>query len=85
MPWPISTCGIISMVRPVSSMRMKALGANLPSVASFCTGSLAAARSGRWKASRKPVARPPVRSARRETLFCAFMADLTTDGRRRRA
>jgi hypothetical protein len=28
-------------------MRIKALGANLPSVVSFCTGSLAAARSGR--------------------------------------
>src|SRR6478735_11015765 len=49
-------------------MRMKALGANLPLVTSSgCTGSLTAARSGRWKTSTKPAARPPVRSERRES------------------
>src|SRR6516165_1114287 len=48
-------------------MRIKALGANLPSVESGgCTGSFIA-RTGRWNASRKPPAMPPVRRLRRET------------------
>ena len=34
MPWPISTCGMTSVVAPSASMRMKAFGANLPSVVS---------------------------------------------------
>ena len=67
MPCPISTCGMTSVVLPALSMRMKAFGANLPSVTSGgCTGSFAA-RTGRWNASRNPPARPPVSTPRRET------------------
>src|ERR1700739_4772766 len=48
-------------------MRMKALGANLPSVESGgSTGSLTA-RTGRWKANRKPPVSAPVKRLRRET------------------
>src|SRR5215475_8089141 len=55
-------------------MRMNAFGANLPSVTSGgCTGSFAA-RTGRWKASRNPLARPPFRRLRRETLSELFSA-----------
>src|SRR5689334_17743597 len=64
-----------SVVRPISSMRIKAFGANLPSVTSGgCTGSLTAARSGTWKATRKPPARPPVSNARRESFSEVFLA-----------
>src|ERR1700738_3906400 len=56
-----------SVVLPALSMRMKALGANLPSVMSGgCTGSFTA-RTGRGNASRNPPARPPGSNARRET------------------
>src|SRR5271163_1868525 len=67
MPWPISTCGITSVVWLDASMRMKALGANLPSVESGgCSGSLTA-RTGRSKANRKPPASAPLSRLRRET------------------
>src|SRR5271166_4641833 len=47
-------------------MRMKALGANLPTVLSGgCSGSLTA-RAGRWKPSTKAPASPPRRTARRD-------------------
>src|SRR5271168_3130420 len=56
-----------SVICPASSMRIKALGANLPSVESGgCIGSLTA-RTGRWKANRKPPASVPVKRLRRET------------------
>src|ERR1700733_9768262 len=78
MPCPISTWGITRVVRPASSMRMKAFGANLPAVSSAgCTGSLTA-RTGRWNASRNPPAKPPVNRPRREirsgTLCPTLMA-----------
>src|SRR3984957_12172358 len=76
MPCPISTWGIPRVVRPASSMRMKAFGANLPAVSSAgCTGSLTA-RTGRWNASKNPPAKPPVNRPRREIrsgILCATL------------
>src|SRR5262249_16818077 len=55
-----------SVVCPERSMRMKALGANLPCVLSgSCSGSFTA-RAGRWKPSTNTPASPLCRSARRE-------------------
>src|SRR6516165_12666574 len=66
VPCPISTCGITSVICPDRSIRMNALGANLPSVLSGgCSGSLTA-RAGRWKPSTKAPANPLRRTARRE-------------------
>src|SRR6516165_9444400 len=66
VPCPISTCGIISVVCPDRSMRINALGANLPSVLSGgCSGSFTAL-AGRWKPSTKAPANPLRRTARRE-------------------
>src|SRR5262249_56766841 len=66
VPWPISTCGITSVVCPERSMRMKALGANLPCVLSGgCSGSFTA-RAGIWKPSTNTPASPLCRSERRE-------------------
>src|ERR1700716_3430103 len=67
MPCPISTCGMTSVVFPAVSMRMKALGANLPSVTSGgCTGSFTP-RTGQGNTRREPAAPRPARTARRET------------------
>src|SRR5580692_5509955 len=53
-------------------MRMKAFGANFPSVVSgACSGSFAA-RTGRWKASVNPTAAPPLRRPRREGVRARF-------------
>src|SRR5215831_15036415 len=66
VPWPISTCGMTSVVCPERSMRMKALGANLSCVRSGgCSGSFTA-RAGTWKPSTNTPASPPCRSTRRE-------------------
>src|ERR1700733_14965376 len=55
-------------------MRMKAFGANLPSVVSgACSGSFAA-RTGREKARVNPAANPPLSRARRDGT-CAMFSD----------
>src|SRR5262249_54596629 len=66
VPWPISTCGMTSVVCPKRSMRMKALGANLSCVLSAgCSGSFTA-RAGTLKPSTNTPASPLCRSTRRE-------------------
>src|SRR6202040_3660913 len=65
-PCPISTCGITSIVCPLRSMRMNALGANLPCVLSGgCSGSFIA-RAGTWNPSTSIPANPPCSTVRRE-------------------
>src|SRR5271170_125125 len=65
-PCPISTCGITRVVVPVLSMRMNALGANLPLMSSgACSGSLSAC-AGRLKASKKPPAAALLMNSRRD-------------------
>src|SRR5579863_3863844 len=61
MPWPISTCGMISVTAPWLSMRMKAFGAN----AGFWAGAPNA--KGRLKATTQlpPTATPACRNPRR--------------------
>src|SRR5271169_886987 len=53
------------VVLPVWSMRMNAFGANWSALFADCFTS-SAARSGRWKASVNPAAKPPARTPRRE-------------------
>ena len=73
MPCPISTCGIIRVTLPSWSMRMKALGANLPSVAGACSGRAGAERqSGTRARSRRPRRRAPSASVRRDELRSAW-------------
>src|SRR5471030_1260857 len=81
MPCPISTWGMISVVLPAPSMRMKALGAKAPSASGFCTGA-SAARTGRWKASSTLPARPPESRLRREGAASVTSFSPSAFGRR---
>ena len=63
MPWPISTCGMISVTSPCPSILMKAFGAKVA-----VSAAARIARSGTEKPNRNAVAADISRKPRRDRL-----------------